>query len=131
MEEKLFKSITEVSTELDLPAHVLRFWEDQFSEIRPVRRQGGRRYYHEKDVESLRKIKDMLYRQGYTIKGAKKMLRAPISNANQKEIKEFKKVVVKPVNENPENLVELVKLKNFIKSLKFDLKNLKDILSQN
>lgn len=75
MAEKLFKSIGEVSKELDVATHILRFWEENFKSIRPVRRNGGRRYYHTRDVELLYKIKDLLYKKGYTIKGAQKFLR--------------------------------------------------------
>ena len=75
MSDKLFKSIGEVSKELDVATHILRFWEDNFKNIRPVRRTGGRRYYHVRDVEFLHKIKDLLYKQGYTIKGVQKLLR--------------------------------------------------------
>ncbi|MDR1691427.1 MAG: MerR family transcriptional regulator [Rickettsiales bacterium] len=123
MEEKLFKSITEVSRELDLPTHVLRFWEDQFDQIKPVRRSGSRRYYHIKDVEFLKSIKDLLYRQGYTIKGAKKMLRSGGT------VKEEKRDVVKEIVADPNLTLENARLRSFIKNLKFDLTNLRDILS--
>lgn len=69
-----FKTISEVAEQLDLPQHVLRFWETQFSQVKPVKRKGGRRFYASKDVEILEKIKNLLYVKGYTIKGAKKAL---------------------------------------------------------
>ena len=70
----IYKSISEVSTLLNVPAHVLRFWEEQFTQIKPMKRVGGRRYYRAEDVALLQQIYDLLYNQGYTIKGAKKYL---------------------------------------------------------
>jgi DNA-binding transcriptional MerR regulator len=70
-----FRTITEVATDLELPQHVLRFWETKFPQIRPVKRRGGRRYYRPKDVALLKRIRDLLYNDGYTIKGAQKLLR--------------------------------------------------------
>jgi len=70
-----FRTITEVATELDLPQHVLRFWETKFSQIKPVKRRGGRRYYRPKDVALLKRIRELLYSDGYTIKGVQKLLR--------------------------------------------------------
>jgi DNA-binding transcriptional MerR regulator len=70
-----FRTITEVATELELPQHVLRFWETKFSQIKPVKRRGGRRYYRPKDVALLKRIRELLYNDGYTIKGVQKLLR--------------------------------------------------------
>jgi DNA-binding transcriptional MerR regulator len=70
-----FRTISEVSTELDVPQHVLRFWETKFPQIRPLKRGGGRRYYRPEDVELLRRIQQLLYREGYTIKGVQRLLR--------------------------------------------------------
>ncbi|MBB4266995.1 MerR family transcriptional regulator [Roseospira visakhapatnamensis] len=70
-----FRTISEVATELDVPQHVLRFWETKFSHIRPMKRGGGRRYYRPEDVVLLTTIRDLLYREGYTIKGVQKLLR--------------------------------------------------------
>lgn len=70
-----FRTISEVADELDVPAHVLRFWEGKFKEIKPLKRGGGRRYYRPEDVDILRSIRALLYTQGYTIKGAQKFLR--------------------------------------------------------
>jgi len=70
-----FRTISEVSDELDVPQHVLRFWETKFSQVRPLKRGGGRRYYRPEDVQLLRSIRDLLYRDGYTIKGVQKLLR--------------------------------------------------------
>ncbi|MFQ5764641.1 MAG: MerR family transcriptional regulator [Rhodospirillales bacterium] len=70
-----FRTISEVARELDLPQHVLRFWETRFNAVRPMKRGGGRRYYRPDDVALLRGIRDLLYADGYTIKGVQKLLR--------------------------------------------------------
>jgi DNA-binding transcriptional MerR regulator len=67
-----FKTISEAADMLGVPQHVLRFWESRFSQIRPLRLKGGRRYYRPEDMEVLLAVKHMLYKQGFTIKGAKK-----------------------------------------------------------
>jgi len=70
-----FRTISEVSAELDVPQHVLRFWEGRFAQIKPVKRAGGRRYYRPEDVDLLRGIRALLYHDGFTIKGVQKILR--------------------------------------------------------
>ncbi|WP_404326613.1 MerR family transcriptional regulator [Aerophototrophica crusticola] len=70
-----FRTISEVSEELDVPQHVLRFWETKFPQIKPLKRGGGRRYYRPDDVELLRRIQALLYREGYTIKGVQRLLK--------------------------------------------------------
>ena len=70
-----FRTISEVASDLDVPQHVLRFWETKFSQIKPLKRGGGRRYYRPDDVELLRRIRALLYHDGYTIKGVQKVLR--------------------------------------------------------
>ena len=70
-----FRTISEVGEELDLPQHVLRFWESRFPQIRPVKRGGGRRYYRPEDCDLLRGIKHLLYGEGYTIKGVQRILK--------------------------------------------------------
>jgi len=70
-----FRTISEVAIELDVPQHVLRFWETKFSQIKPMKRAGGRRYYRPDDVNLLLGIKTLLYTDGFTIKGVKKVLR--------------------------------------------------------
>ena len=70
-----FRTITEVASELDLPQHVLRFWETKFPQIRPMKRRGGRRYYRPEDVVLLREVRRLLYVEGYTIRGVQKLLR--------------------------------------------------------
>jgi len=75
-----FRTISEVAEDLDLPQHVLRFWETRFTQIKPMKRGGGRRYYRPQDVDLIKGIRHMLYDQGYTIKGVQKLLR---ENGNQ------------------------------------------------
>jgi DNA-binding transcriptional MerR regulator len=70
-----FRTISEVADALDVPQHVLRFWETRFAHIRPVKRAGGRRFYRPEDVDLLRGIRALLYFEGYTIKGVQKILR--------------------------------------------------------
>ena len=70
-----YRTISEVSDELSVPQHVLRFWETKFGQVRPLKRGGGRRYYRPEDIELLREIQRLLYDDGYTIKGVQKLLR--------------------------------------------------------
>lgn len=70
-----FRTISEVATDLEVPQHVLRFWESKFQQIRPLKRGGGRRYYRPEDIQLLNGIKDLLYNQGFTIRGVQKLLR--------------------------------------------------------
>ena len=70
-----FRTISEVSKDLEVPQHVLRFWESKFTPVRPLKRGGGRRYYRPEDVDLLRRIRNLLYTEGYTIKGVQRLLR--------------------------------------------------------
>src|SRR5882672_5983978 len=70
-----FRTISEVAADLDVPQHVLRFWESKFSQIKPLKRGGGRRYYRPEDVALLQRIRQCLYDDGYTIKGVQRLLR--------------------------------------------------------
>ncbi len=70
-----FRTISEVAEDLDLPQHVLRFWETRFTQIKPMKRGGGRRYYRPDDVELLRAIRHLLYGEGYTIRGVQRILK--------------------------------------------------------
>jgi DNA-binding transcriptional MerR regulator len=87
-----FRTISEVATDLNIQQHVLRFWETKFSQVRPLKRGGGRRYYRPEDVEFLKRIRDLLYVEGYTIKGVQKLLRA-----------QGKKAVMQDVLPEPQN----------------------------
>ena len=70
-----FRTISEVAANLAVPQHVLRFWETRFTQVRPLKRAGGRRYYRPQDVQILARIRELLYQQGFTIRGAQKYLR--------------------------------------------------------
>tara|TARA_B100000902_G_scaffold399946_1_gene473872 strand:+ start:3991 stop:4416 length:426 start_codon:yes stop_codon:yes gene_type:complete len=70
-----FRTISEVSKDLSLPQHVLRFWETKFIQIKPIKRGGGRRYYRPEDIRLLRGIKSLLYNDGYTIRGVQKVIK--------------------------------------------------------
>ena len=87
-----FRTIREVSQELGVPQHVLRFWETKFNQVRPLKRGGGRRYYRPEDLDLLRKIQSLLYSEGYTIRGVQKLMReaagsdySGLSKADSKE----------------------------------------------
>ncbi len=70
-----FRTISEVAEQLDVPQHVLRFWETKFSTVRPLKRGGGRRYYRPEDIDLIRQIRNLLYADGYTIKGVQRLMR--------------------------------------------------------
>ena len=70
-----FRTISEVADTLNVPQHVLRFWENKFTQVKPLKRGGGRRYYRPEDVHLLRGIRNLLYHEGYTIRGVQKVLR--------------------------------------------------------
>ena len=76
-----YKTISEVSKLIDVPSHVLRFWETKFSQVKPVKRSGARRYYRAEDIEILTLIRELLYNEGYTIKGAQKALKSQFKNS--------------------------------------------------
>ena len=100
--EQAFRTISEVAEELDLPQHVLRFWETKFHQISPMKRGGGRRYYRPEDVVLLGRIKGLLHHDGYTIKGVQKLLNAGVNNLPEPSVQE-------PVEqaESTEQLAEL------------------------
>jgi DNA-binding transcriptional MerR regulator len=93
-----FRTISEVAEDLNVPQHVLRFWETKFSTIKPMKRGGGRRYYRPEDVAVLKKIHHLLYTEGYTIKGVQKLLKGVSKNAVLAEQK--KEQPVKSYGEN-------------------------------
>ena len=86
-----FRTISEAAEDLDLPQHVLRFWETRFPQIKPLKRGGGRRYYRPEDVALLRVIKQLLYGEGYTIKGVQRVLRTPRSAVKDEPVTEAPK----------------------------------------
>lgn len=81
-----FRTISEVAEYLDIPPHVLRFWETKFNTLRPLKRSGGRRYYRPDDVALLERIRDLLYKEGFTIKGAQKHLSSRSGGGEQTEL---------------------------------------------
>jgi DNA-binding transcriptional MerR regulator len=83
--EGAFRTISEVSQDLEVPQHVLRFWESKFTQIKPLKRGGGRRYYRPEDVQLLSQIRDLLYKDGYTIRGVQKLLREPAAKGKGDE----------------------------------------------
>jgi DNA-binding transcriptional MerR regulator len=79
---RAFRTISEVADSLGLPQHVLRFWETRFPQIKPTKLRGGRRYYRPEDIALITTIKDLLYRQGYTIEGARKAIGKDLPSAS-------------------------------------------------
>ena len=77
---RAFRTIGEAASVLDVPQHVLRFWEVKFSQISPIKRRGGRRYYRPEDIDLLLKIRKLLYDDGYTIKGVQKLFEKRVKN---------------------------------------------------
>ena len=94
-----FRTISEVSREIDIPAHVLRFWETKFTNINPLKRSGNRRYYRPEDVELIIKIKTLLYDNGYTVKGVQKLLKENDNKNNDiNNIKEKLSSILKDID---------------------------------
>jgi len=100
-----FRTISEVSGELDVPQHVLRFWETKFTQLRPLKRGGGRRYYRPEDLELLRRIHGLLYREGYTIKGVQRVLRTS-RRADKAEAPESPRAMPEPPATNAPTMVD-------------------------
>ena len=96
-----FRTISEVSKDLSLPQHVLRFWETKFSQIKPIKRGGGRRYYRPEDVDLLKGIKRLLYNDGYTIRGVQKVIK---ENGTKKMISKNDRLNTKLFTEFKNNL---------------------------
>mgnify|MGYP001274658192 CR=1 FL=1 len=116
-----FRTIREVATELNIPQHVLRFWEGKFPQVTPTRKSGGRRYYRPADIKILRQIRSFLYDDGYTIKGVQKLLK----NSNQ----DLKKQSTSP-NTNgtlPSSRSERIKLEQ-IRDMLSELENIRKLL---
>lgn len=91
-----FRTISEVADELDVQQHVLRFWETKFSQVRPLKRGGGRRYYRPEDVALLKSIHHLLYTEGYTIKGVQKLLREQGKNQVMAAVKRDEPMIAQP-----------------------------------
>ena len=101
-----FRTISEVADELDLPQHVLRFWESRFKEIKPMKRGGGRRYYRPDDIELLRGIRHLLYGEGYTIRGVQRILREQGVDFVQSIWQDGAQAALTPQNEDEEDLAD-------------------------
>ena len=114
-----YKTISEVSKQIDVPSHVLRFWETKFGQVKPIKRSGGRRYYRSEDIDVLVQIRTLLYKEGYTIKGAKKALKSYLkTELNQSKIKNLTKHADDNTLENLESLsVSEKKMYSYIKAL--------------
>lgn len=91
-----FRTISEVAFELELPQHVLRFWETKFPQVKPLKRGGGRRYYRPEDVQLLKRIRSLLHEEGYTIKGVQKLLRQGTLGDKAKVAEEVPETAVPP-----------------------------------
>ena len=108
-----YQTISEVSVQLDVPAHVLRFWESKFSDLKPLKRSGGRRYYRTEDIQLLKSIKSLLYDEGYTIKGAQNSLKKRTSasesvqtNVAEQPLPEMRQSVAEAHLHKAESLLE-------------------------
>ena len=95
-----FRTIGEVADELDVPKHVLRFWEGKFPQIKPMKRGGGRRYYRAADVKMVETIDQLVHREGYTLKGAKMALQGGAAKASRPEIAAQPQSAATPVATN-------------------------------
>jgi DNA-binding transcriptional MerR regulator len=134
-----FRTISEVADELDVQQHVLRFWETKFTQVRPLKRGGGRRYYRPEDVALLKKIHLLLYTEGYTIKGVQKLLK---TQGKAQLLADTPAVVVKrPANEQapgrapqqipaPRSSVDLTeKQRSILQAMLGDLRDLRNMIS--
>jgi DNA-binding transcriptional MerR regulator len=122
-----FRTISEVAEELEVPQHVLRFWESRFPQVRPLKRAGGRRYYRPDDVSLLRRIRQCLYDQGYTIKGVQKLLReGALKSAEGVRAGTQAGVVSKA--ETAEKADQASELRDIIAELRAELVMLRDLL---
>jgi DNA-binding transcriptional MerR regulator len=113
-----FRTISEVAEILDLTQHVLRFWETKFKVIKPIKRGGGRRYYRPKDIDILRRIRDLLYDDGYTIKGVQKLF----NDSDKGRIKEAKQTVSENISFKGENI------QNELKSILSELEDIRSLI---
>ncbi len=127
------RTIGEVSEYLNLPAHVLRFWESKFSQIKPIKRRGGHRYYRPEDIDILREVRSLLYDRGYTIKGAQKYLK---DNNGKKDIgndvivgADNGGISTPPVHVGSENHFEQTENKKRLKRILNELVEIKQMLN--
>ncbi|MEH6631865.1 MAG: MerR family transcriptional regulator [Halopseudomonas aestusnigri] len=128
-----FRTISEVSGDLDVPQHVLRFWETKFPQVKPLKRAGRRRYYRPEDLVILRQIRDLLYKDGYTIKGVQKLYKDGAFKANESKpsTKAVKKATAVPTTKaeaNPLDTFQGMSLNNQ-KKLLIELKKIRSLLN--
>lgn len=129
-----FRTISEVADELDVQQHVLRFWETKFSQVRPLKRGGGRRYYRPEDVELLKRIHHLLYTEGYTIKGVQKLLKgqgkSQILASTPEPARPAPQTVPQELAAKPEQRPGGIndRQRELMKSMLDDLKGIRDIL---
>lgn len=114
-----FRTISEVADELKVQQHVLRFWESKFSQIKPMKRGGGRRYYRPEDVELLKNIYTLLYQEGYTIKGVQKLLHSTRGHLSAR--------VAETAEEAPV-VAAVKKNKDELKSMLEELKSMRNLI---
>ncbi len=121
-----FRTISEVAEDLDVLPHVLRFWETKFSQVRPMKRAGGRRYYRPEDVALLRQIRGLLHKDGYTIKGVQRLLRDGGGKLPTAESTPFQEAliadrsaeVMQSGNPKPVDRIELIEILDELKELR-------------
>ena len=123
-----YRTISEVSNEIDVPAHVLRFWETKFLQIKPLKRGGGRRYYRPEDVTLLKTIRQFLYSDGYTIKGVQRLLKDGLIKTASNQMNTERNLV--PAASEIETGSFSMQNKNEIKEIMEELKVLKRLLSE-
>ena len=123
-----YRTISEVSNEIDVPAHVLRFWETKFLQIKPLKRGGGRRYYRPEDVSLLKTIRQFLYSDGYTIKGVQRLLKDGLIKTTSNQMDTERNLV--PAASGIETGSFSMQDKNEIKEVMEELKVLKRLLSE-
>ena len=123
-----YRTISEVSNEIDVPAHVLRFWETKFLQIKPLKRGGGRRYYRPEDVTLLKTIRQFLYSDGYTIKGVQRLLKDGLIKTESNQMDTERNVV--PEASKIEAGSVSMRNRNEIKQIMEELKALKKLLSK-
>ena len=122
-----FRTISEVSSDLEVPPHVLRFWETKFPQIKPLKRGGGRRYYRPEDVSLLRQIRQLLYNDGYTIKGVQRLLKeGALKNTAQQGVVAAKEPNEQRLSRNSSNSSNE---KATLRSIVDELQSLRKLLS--
>lgn len=118
-----FRTISEVSGELDVPQHVLRFWESKFTQLRPLKRGGGRRYYRPEDIALLRRIQGLLYDDGYTIKGVQRLFREGRVHGEAKKSVPAQKTAAASGASDPVSRKELAKIMADLEKIRDSLRS--------